>query len=70
MKKIISWDFDDTLYDQASGKLYADSYELFKKQSADNDYIVVITTYRNKSDAAQIKDMLRQPVYHSDGRHG
>lgn len=67
MKKIISWDFDDTLYDQASGRLYADSYELFKKQSADNDYIVVITTYRNKSDAAQIKEMLGNPFVVATG---
>lgn len=61
MKKIVSWDFDDTLFDKASGKLYSDSFKLFQEQSNNTEYLVVVTTYRGKSDTAEIKRLLNNP---------
>lgn len=59
--EIISWDFDGTLYDAATNSLYAETKALFDKQNADSDNIMIICTYRSKSDAKQIDKFFEYP---------
>lgn len=61
-KKIISWDFDGTLFDQATERLYAETSELYNRQEKSGEYIVLVCTYRSKSDSREIKNHLHLPT--------
>lgn len=56
-KKIMSWDFDDTLYDWENDVLIDKTYALFKKQQA-SGYEMVITTFRCPQEVDDIKKHL------------
>lgn len=67
MKKIISWDFDGTLFDQATKRLYAETSELYNRQEKSGNNIVLICTYRSKSDSKEIKNYFNFPTIVSTG---
>lgn len=51
--KIISWDYDDTLYDWRNEELIDETLEIFNKERESNK--MVITTYRNRNDTKDIR---------------
>lgn len=57
-KKLVTFDFDNTLWDPEARKFIPQSIELLKKYQA-NGYKVAVITHRNHQEAQQAKKMLK-----------
>lgn len=57
-KPVISWDFDNTLFNECKGKLIEGAYKLYKEQADSGKYTMLITTYRSRRWCRIIKKLL------------
>ena len=55
---MISWDFDNTLFNESKGKLIEETYKLYKEQADSGKYIMLITTYRSRKYCKIIRKLL------------
>lgn len=61
-KKIVSWDFDWTLFDVEKKCLIPNTYKIFKDMKDKGEFMPIITTYRHKSEIGEIEKYLGKDI--------